>query len=180
MKKVVFALLVVLTMAMRVVYAQETLTISTYYPSPYGSYNELQTNRLAVGDTDGDGVFTDADQPTRDGDIRLKPQPNPTGSWPAGATGQVTYSLADRAIYHYDGAQWIGPWISGMHCGVVAFFADGSQANQAVRCFGYTPSRAPVPCTTPPCGCPTGFTLAGGDYDSDGSHDRYFFTCVKN
>jgi hypothetical protein len=42
MKKIVFALLVVLTMAMSVVYAQETLTISTYYPSPYGSYNELQ------------------------------------------------------------------------------------------------------------------------------------------
>ncbi|MDD4980622.1 MAG: hypothetical protein PHC54_05075 [Candidatus Omnitrophica bacterium] len=30
----------------------ETFTIATYYPSPYGSYNELETNKFAVGDTD--------------------------------------------------------------------------------------------------------------------------------
>ena len=29
-------------------YAQEQITITTYYPSPYGSYNELGTNKLAV------------------------------------------------------------------------------------------------------------------------------------
>lgn len=29
----------------------EELTITTYYPSPYGSYNELSTNRLRVGDS---------------------------------------------------------------------------------------------------------------------------------
>jgi hypothetical protein len=28
---------------------QEQLTITTYYPSPFGSYNELTTNRLAIG-----------------------------------------------------------------------------------------------------------------------------------
>ncbi|MCX5709755.1 MAG: hypothetical protein NT088_03385 [Candidatus Omnitrophica bacterium] len=29
----------------------EQLTFTTYYPSPYGSYNQLQTNALAVGST---------------------------------------------------------------------------------------------------------------------------------
>ncbi len=28
---------------------EESITITTYYPSPYGSYNELQTNRLYIG-----------------------------------------------------------------------------------------------------------------------------------
>jgi len=29
--------------------ADETITITTYYPSPSGSYNELRANRMAVG-----------------------------------------------------------------------------------------------------------------------------------
>ncbi|MFH1414107.1 MAG: tail fiber domain-containing protein [Candidatus Omnitrophota bacterium] len=31
-------------------YAQDTLTITTYYPSPYGSYRELRAQRMAIGD----------------------------------------------------------------------------------------------------------------------------------
>ncbi len=31
-------------------FAQETLTITTYYPSPYGSYRELRSQRMAIGD----------------------------------------------------------------------------------------------------------------------------------
>jgi hypothetical protein len=31
-------------------YPQETLTITTYYPSPYGSYRELRATRMAIGD----------------------------------------------------------------------------------------------------------------------------------
>jgi hypothetical protein len=30
--------------------ADETLTITTYYPSPYGVYRELRSNRMAIGD----------------------------------------------------------------------------------------------------------------------------------
>ncbi len=31
------------------VFSQETFTITTYYPSPYGSYNELRVNQMTVG-----------------------------------------------------------------------------------------------------------------------------------
>ena len=41
----------------------EQLTITTYYPSPVGVYNDLQAYKLAVGDTDGDGQLTSADLP---------------------------------------------------------------------------------------------------------------------
>ena len=30
-------------------YADESITITTYYPSPYGSYNELRATRMAIG-----------------------------------------------------------------------------------------------------------------------------------
>src|SRR3989338_5402652 len=63
----------------------EDITISTYYPSPYGSYselaaNQLQTNKIAIGDTNGDSLLNSSDQPTGDGQLYaarsviLKPQ----------------------------------------------------------------------------------------------------------
>jgi len=54
--------------------AEESITITTYYPSPYGSYNSLQTNKLGVGDNNGDGVLTSSDVPTASGDMLVKDQ----------------------------------------------------------------------------------------------------------
>jgi hypothetical protein len=84
-------------------FAEESITITTYYPSPYGSYNELQSNKLAVGDTNGNGTLDAADQPNRNGDIRLKAQTGNPTSWPAGTTGQIAYSSSQDALYHYNG-----------------------------------------------------------------------------
>ena len=52
--------------------AEDTLTITTYYPSPYGSYNKLQTNSLGVGDNDNDGRLGSGDVPTTVGDVWIK------------------------------------------------------------------------------------------------------------
>ncbi|MDD2680294.1 MAG: hypothetical protein PHO03_05820 [Candidatus Omnitrophica bacterium] len=35
--------------------AEESITISTYYPSPYGVYREMRAKRIAIGDTYFDG-----------------------------------------------------------------------------------------------------------------------------
>jgi len=51
-----------------VVFAED-ITITTYYPSPYGSYNALQTNRLGVGDNNADGVLNSSDVPGTNGDV---------------------------------------------------------------------------------------------------------------
>ena len=88
-------------------FAQEDITITTYYPSPYGVYNELQSNKMAVGDTDGDGQLTVADQPNREGDIRLRPQPGDPSTWFSGEVGQFAYSQMDDALYHYNGSSWV-------------------------------------------------------------------------
>ncbi len=50
----------------------EDVTITTYYPSPYGSYSSLFTDKLGVGDNNGDGIFTNADVPGTSGDVWIK------------------------------------------------------------------------------------------------------------
>lgn len=87
--------------------ASEDITITTYYPSPYGVYNELQSQRIAVGDTNSDGNITSADQPSRDGDIRLTPQAGDPSTWLSGREGQVAYSDFSDSIYHYTGSNWV-------------------------------------------------------------------------
>lgn len=53
-------------------FAQENIAITTYYPSPSGAYNRLQTNTLGVGDNDNDGQLTDNDIPATRGDVWIK------------------------------------------------------------------------------------------------------------
>jgi hypothetical protein len=50
----------------------EEITITTYYPSPYGSYNYLQVDKLGVGDNNGSGTFTSADVPGNTGEVWIK------------------------------------------------------------------------------------------------------------
>ncbi len=52
----------------------EDITITTYYPSPYGSYNILQSKVLGVGDNNGDASYTSADAPSggNDGEVWIK------------------------------------------------------------------------------------------------------------
>ncbi len=66
-------------------FADESMTITTYYPSPYGSYNQLQTKSLGVGDNNVDGNFTSADVPTTTGDV-----------WIAGKVGIGTTAPAAK------------------------------------------------------------------------------------
>ncbi len=50
---------------------KDSLTITTYYPSPYGVYRQMQTRTLGVGDNDGNGVIDSDDVPpaTSSGDV---------------------------------------------------------------------------------------------------------------
>jgi len=98
--------------------ADESITITTYYPSPYGSYNELGTNKLAVGDSDGSGTIDAGDQPNFDGDIRLKPRTGSVTGWGAGKTGEIAYSSVQDSLYHYNGSSWVAggaPTVSSLY-----------------------------------------------------------------
>ncbi|MFH0762373.1 MAG: hypothetical protein V1925_00590 [Candidatus Omnitrophota bacterium] len=65
--------------------ADESLTITTYYPSPYGSYNELRAKKMAIGDTYSDPSYVWGDEISDAADLVvegnvgigiLKPQAN--------------------------------------------------------------------------------------------------------
>jgi hypothetical protein len=48
MRKTVFFVFCICALASNALVAEESLTITTYYPSPYGVYNELSTNTLVL------------------------------------------------------------------------------------------------------------------------------------
>jgi len=52
------------------VFAEDTLTITTYYPSPYGVYRELRAKRIAIGDDYIDGAnYTWQDTESGSGEV---------------------------------------------------------------------------------------------------------------
>lgn len=60
--KIVLILAFVLSGYMSAFAQQEEITITAYYPSPYGVYSEMAvTNRQAVGDVNGDSLYNNAD-----------------------------------------------------------------------------------------------------------------------
>ena len=55
MRKAIFVLAAFITL-LSVAFAAEEITITTYYPSPYGSYKELRSQRMAIGTNYIDGA----------------------------------------------------------------------------------------------------------------------------
>jgi len=80
----------------------EKVTITTYYPSPFGSYDKLRTNKLVIGDPDASSTPS----PDTDGVVRFKGR----GSDPAGADdtkpGALYYNTADNEFKYHDGSGW--------------------------------------------------------------------------
>ncbi|MBU0503935.1 MAG: hypothetical protein ABH882_02105 [Candidatus Omnitrophota bacterium] len=50
-----FIILLLILLYYPLALAEETITITSYYPSPYGSYKELRAKRIAIGDNYFDG-----------------------------------------------------------------------------------------------------------------------------
>ena len=90
---------------------EETLTIATYYPAPYGIYNEMQTNKMAVGDVNNSGKLDAGDQPPANGQLYTARSViyKPQSSLPAFDVreGELVYSDTDNKFYYYDGSSWV-------------------------------------------------------------------------
>jgi len=128
----------------------ETITLTTYYPAPYGVYFQLATKRLSVG------LLTQADQPNRDGDMRLQPQPgDPTNTidWPVGQAGQLAYSQTKDAFYHSNGSQWVAD--SGGSSGTVMYLDCPAAVQWYYDPISMSDVYGPY-CIAP--ACPTGWT----------------------
>jgi hypothetical protein len=70
----------------------ENITITTYYPAPFGVYQQLVTTTLGVGDTNGDGIIDDRDAPD--------PTTNPGDVWIAGKVGIGTNNPIPGSTLH--------------------------------------------------------------------------------
>jgi len=122
--------------------AEESITITTYYPSPYGSYNELQANKLAVGDTNGDMQLSAADQPPANGQLYTARSViyKPQSSLPVFDVrkGELVYRDSNDTFYHYNGSNWIsiGADIIGAQDGYA-----GQTGYQACNAIGKSCSR---------------------------------------
>ncbi len=73
----------------------EKITITTYYPSPHGVYNEMKTRKLIVGDID-------EDSPER-GVIRFESLNSPPEE---GEKGDLCFDSGANKFKYYDGFEW--------------------------------------------------------------------------
>ncbi len=137
---------------------EEKLTITTYYPSPYGVYNELQANRIAVGDTDESGGIDAADQPDADGQLYTARSViyKPQSSLPAFDVreGELVYSATDKKFYYYDGSSWVKQGAGGgcyvsYSGGCLSGFTNMGSAGS----WGYCHISGPAAYFHPPGGC---------------------------
>jgi len=103
----------------------EQITITTYYPSPYGVYKQLLTQSFGVGDNNNSGSLDSGDVPSNSGDMWVAGNIGVGTNNPAarldvnggikigdtnvcnGTTeGTVRYNSATKAIEYCDGANW--------------------------------------------------------------------------
>jgi hypothetical protein len=128
--------------------AQEQLTITTYYPSPVGSYNELTANKLAIGlnnsaATLGNGVldFT------------------PLNANPAGNEGSVYYNSVTHGLKIFDGTSWkdvktsypLVPYSQGGGLGTPTFVTVCPETGTHVVAV-FTNTKRGADLSTPPTG----------------------------
>jgi len=72
----------------------EDITLTTYYPAPFGVYRELETRRLVIGDDD---------MPTVDGVVNFAGLPFiPAWNDP----GALYYDGINNRFMYYDGSGW--------------------------------------------------------------------------
>jgi hypothetical protein len=92
--KIILVVIIFLSFPILAFTQDESITITTYYPSPYGSYNELATN-----------VF------------QLKPQNTaPTGA-PSELKGKLYFDNNDNTLKYHDGNTWVTLASSGLELG---------------------------------------------------------------
>ena len=143
------------------IFADESITITTYYPSPYGAYNELSANKFTIG--------TGLSSPTADGVLRFRPA-DLSGSC---HEGELYYDYSEHILKFCDntstwkslaagGTEGGDELLSGTLCGMRD--ADGTITD--VKCQGFTASVS----------CPPGYTSRLVAQASGNS----IYSCAKN
>ncbi|MFA5145062.1 MAG: hypothetical protein WC723_03540 [Candidatus Omnitrophota bacterium] len=83
MRKLGFLVVFILGLFNLCLAAEESITITTYYPSPYGSYNQVEVHRS----------------------VTYKPVDKNTLDDPK--EGELVYNSSDDSLYLYNGSTWV-------------------------------------------------------------------------
>jgi len=152
-KPYLIALLAIATLVTGLAQADE-VTISTYYPAPYGVYNNFEVKgRSAVGDISsyaiGDVENLSKGELWIQDSMILEPKDSfDPATEPAGKEGELVYSSADDLYYYYNGDEWV---------------AQGSILEKgrviSLRCAWGDNNDNPSTCV--PMGCPGGWLELG-------------------
>ncbi len=113
----------------------EEITITTYYPSPYGSYNALQVDKLGVGDNDDSGTFTSADVPSTSGEVWIKGDVG-IGTDNPGAKLDVAGSIYTSNIGGTNAIE-LGQGQSSNQYAYIDFHGDSTNSDYALRIIRY-------------------------------------------
>lgn len=101
-------------------FSEETLTITTYYPSPYGRYKELAAQQMKIGTTyssggvspdnlivEGNvGIGTSTPQTKLDVAGGIKPGGVSDSNCNLSMGGTIRWSASDTELQYCDGALW--------------------------------------------------------------------------
>ncbi|MBU1061666.1 MAG: hypothetical protein KJ952_02970 [Candidatus Omnitrophica bacterium] len=74
MNKIIIVLTMVLfcTLCLGISVIAEEITLTTYYPAPYGAYVQLAVESLGVGDNNSSGAVDGNDVPSTSGDVWIE------------------------------------------------------------------------------------------------------------
>src|SRR3989338_7922827 len=81
---------------------EETLTITTYYPAPYGVYNEMRANKMVIGDTNASSTPS----PATPGVVRFKGLATDPGWGNDSQEGALYYNTQENNFKYYNGTVW--------------------------------------------------------------------------
>ena len=90
-KLYIVSLVAIAALIIGLAYAEQ-ITFSTYYPAPFGVYNQMVVRTLGIGDNNNDSIINNLDAPD--------PTTNPNDLWVAGKVGIGTTS--PKAILDLD------------------------------------------------------------------------------
>lgn len=156
---------------------EDSLSFATYYPAPYGVYNEMRTNKLVIGDS-GASLLS---SPDTAGIVKFKGLNSDPFSFNDQAPGSLYYNSFDKKFKYHDGSSWQdlgggGAGQGGLYglciesvtniwaCALPKTYSCSVLSDQCPSrpwaCPSYETAQSPAYCDSGSdlCACPAGYT----------------------
>jgi len=119
----------------------ETLTIVTYYPSPFGAYNQLRANKMVIGESDSIAIPS----PDTNGVVVFKGLASSPVAINDTQPGALYYNNSDSEFKYYDGTGWQALGGSGCYVSYSGGCLSGFTNMGSAGCFFRPPGGGYYP-----------------------------------